>query len=93
MMSADLRAQITSKLWGTYHSRVEECLDQTLANLGTSYLDRACFFFWFPPIARQLIFIYFEIPHLRFLRSIFHFLKFSALIGFLGFRAGFSQCI
>lgn len=32
--------QITSKLWGTYHSRVEECLDQTLANLGTDYLDR-----------------------------------------------------
>ncbi|KAJ8515489.1 hypothetical protein ONZ45_g7101 [Pleurotus djamor] len=31
---------ITSKLWGTYHSRVEECLDQTLANLGTDYLDR-----------------------------------------------------
>ncbi|KAH7887194.1 NADP-dependent oxidoreductase domain-containing protein [Phlebopus sp. FC_14] len=30
---------ITSKLWGTYHSRVEECLDQTLANLGTDYLD------------------------------------------------------
>ncbi|KAG5220714.1 NADP-dependent oxidoreductase domain-containing protein [Salix suchowensis] len=24
---------------GTYHSRVEECLDQTLANLGTDYLD------------------------------------------------------
>ncbi|KAJ6602273.1 NADP-dependent oxidoreductase domain-containing protein [Mycena sp. CBHHK59/15] len=31
---------ITSKLWGTWHSRVEECLDQTLANLGTDYLDR-----------------------------------------------------
>ncbi|KAJ7767802.1 Aldo/keto reductase [Mycena metata] len=30
---------ITSKLWGTWHSRVEECLDQTLANLGTDYLD------------------------------------------------------
>jgi len=30
---------ITSKLWGTYHSRVEECLDETLANLGTDYLD------------------------------------------------------
>ncbi|KAG9309997.1 NADP-dependent oxidoreductase domain-containing protein [Chiua virens] len=30
---------ITSKLWCTYHSRVEECLDQTLANLGTDYLD------------------------------------------------------
>ncbi|PPQ74919.1 hypothetical protein CVT26_011355 [Gymnopilus dilepis] len=30
---------ITSKLWGTYHNRVEECLDQTLANLGTDYLD------------------------------------------------------
>jgi len=31
--------QITSKLWGTWHTRVEECLDQTLANLGTDYLD------------------------------------------------------
>jgi len=30
---------LTSKLWCTYHDRVEECLDQTLANLGTSYLD------------------------------------------------------
>ncbi|KII87648.1 hypothetical protein PLICRDRAFT_30262 [Plicaturopsis crispa FD-325 SS-3] len=30
---------ITSKVWGTFHSRVEECLDQTLANLGTDYLD------------------------------------------------------
>ncbi|PPQ69216.1 hypothetical protein CVT24_000013 [Panaeolus cyanescens] len=30
---------VTSKLWGTYHSRVEECLDETLANLGTDYLD------------------------------------------------------
>ncbi|KAF9058368.1 NADP-dependent oxidoreductase domain-containing protein [Rhodocollybia butyracea] len=30
---------ITSKLWGTYHSRVEEALDETLANLGTDYLD------------------------------------------------------
>ncbi|EGO04097.1 hypothetical protein SERLA73DRAFT_175858 [Serpula lacrymans var. lacrymans S7.3] len=30
---------ITSKLWCTYHYRVEECLDQTLANLGTDYLD------------------------------------------------------
>lgn len=30
---------ITSKLWGTYHTRVEECLDETLANLGTAYLD------------------------------------------------------
>ncbi|KAL0576104.1 hypothetical protein V5O48_005878 [Marasmius crinis-equi] len=30
---------ITSKMWGTYHSRVEECLDQTLSNLGTDYLD------------------------------------------------------
>ncbi|KAJ7078314.1 NADP-dependent oxidoreductase domain-containing protein [Mycena belliarum] len=30
---------ITSKLWGTWHSRVEECLDQTLANLGTDYVD------------------------------------------------------
>ncbi|KAF8196064.1 NADP-dependent oxidoreductase domain-containing protein [Pholiota molesta] len=30
---------LTSKVWGTWHSRVEECLDQTLANLGTDYLD------------------------------------------------------
>ncbi|KAI9569808.1 NADP-dependent oxidoreductase domain-containing protein [Boletus coccyginus] len=30
---------ITSKLWCTYHTRVEECLDQTLANLETDYLD------------------------------------------------------
>ncbi|PFH46598.1 hypothetical protein AMATHDRAFT_199279 [Amanita thiersii Skay4041] len=30
---------ITSKVWGTYHSRVEESLNQTLANLGTDYLD------------------------------------------------------
>ncbi|KAG7094646.1 hypothetical protein E1B28_005470 [Marasmius oreades] len=30
---------ITSKLWSTYHSRVEECLDQTLSNLGVDYLD------------------------------------------------------
>ncbi|KAI6000384.1 NADP-dependent oxidoreductase domain-containing protein [Pisolithus orientalis] len=30
---------ITSKLWGTYHRRVEECLNETLANLGTDYLD------------------------------------------------------
>ena len=31
--------QITSKLWCTWHSRVEESLDQTLKNLGTDYLD------------------------------------------------------
>ncbi|KAF5311011.1 hypothetical protein D9619_007737 [Psilocybe cf. subviscida] len=30
---------ITSKVWGTWHRRVEECLDQTLTNLGTEYLD------------------------------------------------------
>lgn len=30
---------ITSKLWGTYHRRVEDCLDETLARLGTDYLD------------------------------------------------------
>lgn len=30
---------ITSKLWGTYHRRVEECLDDTLEKLGTHYLD------------------------------------------------------
>ena len=34
-------AQITSKLWGTFHKNlVEECLDQSLANLGIDYLDR-----------------------------------------------------
>ncbi|KAF7318728.1 Aldo-keto reductase [Mycena chlorophos] len=31
---------ITSKVWTTYMSRVEEALDLTLANLGTDYLDR-----------------------------------------------------
>ncbi|CCM02169.1 uncharacterized protein FIBRA_04247 [Fibroporia radiculosa] len=30
---------ITSKLWCTKHSRVEEGLDETLAKLGTDYLD------------------------------------------------------
>ncbi|KAF8632343.1 hypothetical protein AX15_001927 [Amanita polypyramis BW_CC] len=30
---------ITSKVWSTWHSRVEECVDQTLAKLGTDYLD------------------------------------------------------
>nr|GAT46423.1 aldo-keto reductase [Mycena chlorophos] len=30
---------ITSKVWTTYMSRVEEALDLTLANLGTDYLD------------------------------------------------------
>ncbi|KAG1729570.1 NADP-dependent oxidoreductase domain-containing protein [Suillus lakei] len=30
---------LTSKVWGTHHRRVEESLDQTLANLGTSYTD------------------------------------------------------
>ncbi|KAF5319189.1 hypothetical protein D9619_008572 [Psilocybe cf. subviscida] len=30
---------ITSKVWGTWLRRVEECLDQTLANLGTDYID------------------------------------------------------
>ena len=37
----DSICQITSKVWGTFHeNRVEECLDQSLANLGTDYLDR-----------------------------------------------------
>ncbi|KAH9884301.1 Aldo/keto reductase [Cubamyces lactineus] len=31
---------ITSKLWCAHHHRVEEALDETLANLGTDYLDR-----------------------------------------------------
>ncbi|ORX37330.1 putative NADP(+) coupled glycerol dehydrogenase [Kockovaella imperatae] len=30
---------ITSKLWSTYHDRVEEDLDKTLKQLNTSYLD------------------------------------------------------
>ncbi|ORY25638.1 putative NADP(+) coupled glycerol dehydrogenase [Naematelia encephala] len=30
---------ITSKVWCTYHDRVEECLDITLKSLGTDYLD------------------------------------------------------
>ncbi|KAF8586618.1 Aldo/keto reductase [Ramaria rubella] len=30
---------ITSKVWCTYHSRVEEALNETLKNLGTNYLD------------------------------------------------------
>lgn len=30
---------LTSKLWSTYHDRVEECLDISLKSLGTDYLD------------------------------------------------------
>jgi glycerol 2-dehydrogenase (NADP+) len=30
---------LTSKVWCTYHDRVEECLDVTLKSLGTDYLD------------------------------------------------------
>ncbi|OBZ65632.1 D-galacturonate reductase [Grifola frondosa] len=30
---------LTSKLWCTHHHRVEAALDETLANLGTDYLD------------------------------------------------------
>ncbi|EKC97888.1 aldo-keto reductase [Trichosporon asahii var. asahii CBS 8904] len=30
---------LTSKLWCTYHDRVEECLEKTLAALQTDYLD------------------------------------------------------
>ncbi|KAL5522804.1 hypothetical protein ACEPAG_8822 [Sanghuangporus baumii] len=30
---------ITSKLWSTYHSRVEEALDKSLSDLGVDYLD------------------------------------------------------
>lgn len=30
---------LTSKLWSTYHSRVEEALDKTLSDLGVEYLD------------------------------------------------------
>ncbi|KAF7316547.1 Aldo-keto reductase [Mycena indigotica] len=36
---------ITSKVWSTWHSRVEECVDQSLANLGTDYLD-LCLIHW-----------------------------------------------
>ena len=32
--------QLTSKLWSTWHSRVEQALDKTLSDLGTDYLDR-----------------------------------------------------
>lgn len=30
---------ITTKVWCTYHSRVEQCLDKSLAALGTDYVD------------------------------------------------------
>lgn len=30
---------ITSKVWGTWHNRVEACLDQSLERLGTDYVD------------------------------------------------------
>jgi len=30
---------LTSKLWGTYHRKAEQCLDETLKLLGTDYLD------------------------------------------------------
>jgi len=30
---------ITSKLWCTYHTKAEECIDDTLSKLGTDYLD------------------------------------------------------
>ncbi|GAA5903956.1 hypothetical protein JCM8208_001739 [Rhodotorula glutinis] len=30
---------ITSKLWNTYHGKVEQCLDESLASLGVDYLD------------------------------------------------------
>ncbi|EIW54704.1 Aldo/keto reductase [Trametes versicolor FP-101664 SS1] len=30
---------LTSKLWSTHHHRVEEALDESLANLGVDYLD------------------------------------------------------
>jgi len=30
---------ITGKIWSTWHSRVEECLDITLKNLDTEYID------------------------------------------------------
>lgn len=33
-------SQLTSKLWSTHHHRVEEALDESLANLGVDYLDR-----------------------------------------------------
>ena len=48
--------QITSKLWGTWHSRVEEALDQTLANLGTDYLDRRRLFSCFSSRTSNMFF-------------------------------------
>lgn len=30
---------ITSKLWGTFHSRAEEAVDISLKDLGVDYLD------------------------------------------------------
>lgn len=30
---------ITTKVWCTFHSRVEECLDRSLKALGTEYVD------------------------------------------------------
>ncbi|OCL02431.1 GCY protein [Glonium stellatum] len=30
---------VTTKLWGTFHSRVEECLDSSLKRLGLEYVD------------------------------------------------------
>ncbi|CAL1698939.1 unnamed protein product [Somion occarium] len=30
---------VTSKLWGTYHSKVEQALDESLSRLGLDYLD------------------------------------------------------
>ncbi|TNY17772.1 aldo/keto reductase family protein [Rhodotorula diobovata] len=30
---------LTSKLWNTYHDKVEQCLDESLASLGVDYLD------------------------------------------------------
>lgn len=32
--------KITSKIWSTWHHDVETALDQSLASLGTDYLDR-----------------------------------------------------
>lgn len=30
---------VTTKLWCTYHSRAEQCLDQSLKMLGLDYVD------------------------------------------------------
>ena len=41
LRNSDLCAyQVTSKVWGSWHSRVEEALDDSLKKLGLEYVDR-----------------------------------------------------